>query len=139
VIALIVSIREKVRLKYLSLRTLRNEPTHRKNITMATLKILEVECVKVQDSTGKDEISVEVDGAHLSGPHEMGRKDVITLNATHTFTGSVAITLMEEDPGTDDNLGTVWARESQIGQGTLTGTLHRLSGADYHIKYYVVA
>jgi hypothetical protein len=109
----------------------------RRDNVMATLTIKEVECVKKQTTVGRDQIHVHVNGTHLVGPLTMGTKDVVTLSATFNFTNSANIELIEEDPGTDDNLGTVTATAAQAGLGTLSGTFHRLSGADYHIKYSV--
>ena len=108
---------------------------------MKTLTIVDVECVKKQDTVGRDSIHVHVNGAHLSGPLSMGTKDVITLNAGVDFTGSADIELIEVDGSfggsNDDHLGTVTATEAQAGLGTMSGTFHRLSGADYHIRFSV--
>ena len=60
------------------------------------------------------------------------------LGTTRSFTSSAKLNIMGEDPGTDDDLGTVTVRESQAGDGTQTGIFHRLDGADYHLTYCVL-
>jgi hypothetical protein len=111
---------------------------------MATLTIVDVECVKKQDTVGQDSIHVHVDGKHLAGPLAMGKGDVVGLsNATYNFTGSANIELIEVDGsvggGNDENLGSVTVRAAQAGPAILTGEFNRLSGADYHIRYKVTA
>ena len=111
---------------------------------MATLTIVDVECVKKQDTVGQDSIHVHVDGKHLAGPFSMGKTDVVTLpNTTYPFTGSASIELIEVDGayggGNDESLGKVTASAAQAGSGILTGNFHRLSGADYHVRYKVTA
>ena len=87
--------------------------------------------------TGKDEASLHVNGSKVSGPHALGKGDTVTLNTFRDFTGSVSVTLMEEDGGTDDNLGTVTIRDSQAGDGILTAFFNAKTHADYHMTYDV--
>ena len=60
------------------------------------------------------------------------------LGTTRSFTSSAKVNIRGEDPGTDDDLGTITVRESQAGDGTQTGNFHRLDGADYHLTYCVL-
>ena len=107
---------------------------------MATLKITELECVKKQETVGKDKIRIEVDGTTLSGPHTMKKNQVLRLSEERDFTGKVPISLYEEDKNSrDDYLGSVYINESHAGLGTLTGNFHHLRGTDYHLKYSVYA
>lgn len=110
---------------------------------MATLTFVDVECVKKQDTVGSDKIHVHVGGVHLKGPLSMGKKDVYTFppNTNHIFNNSVEIELIEVDGAfggsNDESLGTHTVTAAQAGGGTLTGYFHRLSGADYHLRYKV--
>jgi hypothetical protein len=112
---------------------------------MSTLTIVDVECVKRQDTVGPDSIHVHVGGIHLAGPLAMGKKDVVTLppNTIRQFNGSAEIELIEVDgaPGgsDDESLGKHTVTAAQAGSGILTGHFNRLSGADYHVRYRVTA
>ena len=48
---------------------------------MAELHIKSLKCVKRHDPTGKDEASLRINGATISGPHSLGKGDQVTLNA----------------------------------------------------------
>lgn len=107
---------------------------------MSTLRIATLECVKKQESIGKDEIVIKVNGNTLAGPFEMGRNDKITVNASTSFTGSASVNLTELDSGLnfkDDNLGTVTIKATVAGLGNQTTEFHSLKGADYHMVYSV--
>jgi len=111
---------------------------------MATLTIVDVECVKKQDTVGSDSIHIHVGGNHLAGPFAMGKGDVVTLpNTTFPFKRSAEIELIEVDGAVggsnDESLGKWTVTEAQAGRGILTGDFHRLSGADYHVRYKVTA
>lgn len=106
---------------------------------MAELHITTLTCVKKQDATGKDEATLQINGVTFSGPHPLGKGDSVTLNARHPFTTSVPVKLVEQDPGTDDELGTVTVSDSLAGLGNQAGVFHALSGADYHMAYHVHA
>ena len=104
---------------------------------MAELHIKTLKCVKKQATLGLDEAKLTINGSTISGPHSLGKGDSVTLNTFKTFSGSVKVTLMEEDPGTDDNLGSVTITDSQAGIGTLTAFFNALPGVDYHMTYDV--
>lgn len=111
---------------------------------MATLTVVDVKCIKKQDTVGQDSIHVHVDGKHLAGPLAMGTKDEKVLrNATYNFTGSATIELIEVDGSVggsnDESLGTVTVRAAQAGPSILTGEFNRLPGAAYTINYKVTA
>jgi len=104
---------------------------------VAELHIKTLKCVKKHDPTGKDEATLRVDGSKLSGPHALGKGDAITLNARQDFSGSVQVTLIEEDRNKDDDLGTVTITDTQAGLGTLTAFFNAKTHADYHMSYDV--
>ena len=104
---------------------------------MAELHIKTLKCVKKQDALGDDEAKLQINGSTISGPHSLGKGETVTLNTFRTFTGSVKVTLMEEDSGSDDNLGTVTITDTQAGIGTLTAFFNALPHADYHMTYDV--
>jgi hypothetical protein len=106
---------------------------------MAYLTLNTLICVKKQELLSKDKVHLDVGSKTVSGPHSMGKNDVVQLHTDGgEFSGSVAITLWEEDGlGKNDNLGTVTAHDTQADLGLQTGNFHKLSGADYHLKYTV--
>jgi hypothetical protein len=104
---------------------------------MAELHIKTLKCVRKHDPVGKDEATLQADGSKLSGPHALGKGDSVTLNARRDFTGSVRVTLMEEDRGKDDDLGSVTITDTQAGLGTLTAFFNAKPNADYHVTYDV--
>jgi hypothetical protein len=104
---------------------------------MAELHIKSLKCVKRHDPTGKDEASLRINGATISGPHSLGKGDQVTLNAREPFTGSVRVTLIEEDAGKDDDLGSVTITDTQAGIGNLTAFFNAKTHADYHMVYDV--
>ena len=111
---------------------------------MAMLTIVDVECVKKQDTVGQDSIHVHVNGTHEGGPYSMGTRDVRVLNGvTRAFTDFAIIELIEVDGAVggsnDESLGTVTARATDAGRGILTGTFNRLNGASYLVRYRVTA
>lgn len=104
---------------------------------MTELHIKTLKCVKKDDLIGKDEVVVQVNGGTVSGPHKLGKGDSVTLNTLRSFTSSAKVTLIDEDGGKDDTLGTVTITDSQAGIGTLTAFFNALAGADYHMTYDV--
>ncbi|MFI5592072.1 hypothetical protein ACIA5G_43985 [Amycolatopsis sp. NPDC051758] len=104
---------------------------------MPELHIKNLKCVKKQDTVGKDSAILRVNGATVSGPHLLGKGDDVTLNTLRTFTSSISVTLIEEDAGADDDLGTVTITDSQAGIGTLTAFFNARTHADYHMTYDV--
>lgn len=106
---------------------------------MARLHIRTLKCVKLHDPLAPDEPKLTINGSTVAGPLTMRKGDETTLNAFHDFTGSVSVTLIEEDSGPDDNLGTVTIRETQAGDGILTAFFNAKTHADYHMTYDVHA
>lgn len=104
---------------------------------MAELHIKNLKCVKKHDPVGKDEASLRIDGVTVSGPHILGKGDDVTLNTRRDFTGSVRVTLIEEDSGKDDDLGSVTISDTQAGVGDLTAFFNAKTHADYHMTYDV--
>jgi hypothetical protein len=106
---------------------------------MPELHIKTLKCVKKDDVIGKDEVVVEMNGVTVSGPHKLGKGDTVTLNTLRTFTTSTKVTLVDQDGGKDDTLGSVTITDTQAGIGTLTAFFNALAGADYHMTYDVHA
>jgi hypothetical protein len=101
------------------------------------LHIKTLTCVKKQDTVGKDKAVLKIGGRTIGGPYLMAKGDSLSVNITEPFTGSVQVTLMEEDAGTDDNLGTVTIYDTLPNLDNQDGVFHRLSGADYHMVYHL--
>jgi hypothetical protein len=106
---------------------------------MAELHIKTLKCVKKDDVIGKDEVRLRANGVTISGPHKLGKGDTVALNARPPFSGSIKVTLVDEDGGKDDVLGSVTVTETQAGLDTLTAFFNALPGADYHMTYDVHA
>ena len=105
---------------------------------MVELHITSLTCDKRQDSVLKDEASLQIGGFTVSGPHSMGKNDVVPLNVRRNFTGSVSVTLWEEDSGSaGDNLGTVVIPQGLSGQGNQTGRFTAAPNAEYHMAFHV--
>lgn len=104
---------------------------------MPQLHIKTLKCVKKDDVIGKDEVVVQMNGVTISGPHKLGKGDDVTLNTLRSFTNPAKVTLIDEDGGKDDNLGSVTITDTQAGIGTLTAFFNALPGADYHMTYDV--
>ena len=79
---------------------------------MTELHIKTLNCVKKQDTVGKDKAVLKIGGRTIGGPYLMAKGDELSVNITEPFTGSVQVTLMEEDAGADDNLGTVTVHDT---------------------------
>ena len=47
------------------------------------------------------------------------------------------MTLIEEDGGKDDDLGTVKISETQVGDNEFTAVFNKKTHADYHMTYHV--
>ena len=104
---------------------------------MAQLHIVKLKCVKKDDpGVDKDEAILKVSGTTLSGPHKLGRGDEIALNAKHSFTGSVQLSLTEEDRGKDDALGTFTIRDTD-GKNNRTADFDALAHAYYEATYHI--
>ena len=103
------------------------------------LQLLKLTCSRKQDTVGRDEPKLVVDGKTVYGPGDIGRGGTLTLNRTALFTTSAQVQLLEVDAGSDDDMGTVTVRGSaQVGQGVPTAEFHR-THADYSLTYEVEA
>jgi|tagenome__1003787_1003787.scaffolds.fasta_scaffold20126018_1 hypothetical protein len=105
---------------------------------MTTLHILDLQCYGPQDSGGRDEVSVQIDGVTVSGPHSMVDEEVIALSVLHPFTGSVAVNLIEEDPGVDNFIGTELVDDTLPDRSNTLALFHdNINDAHYHMKYHI--
>jgi hypothetical protein len=105
---------------------------------MAELHIQNLKCVKRHDPTGKDEAKLVIDGRTVSGPHSLGKgDDAPSIDHREPFTGSVQVTLIEEDIGSDDDLGTVTITETEAGLGVRHGYFMAKTHASYDMTYDV--
>jgi hypothetical protein len=102
------------------------------------LNLVSLECIRRQDTIGKDEPKVFVNGVLKFGPGNMGKGDVVDLRPRNAlFTSTANIQLKEQDQHSDDDLGTVTATSADVDQGQLQGEYSR-PNADYKITYEVV-
>ena len=67
---------------------------------MAELLIKTLKCIRNDDpGLDKDETVVRINSSTVSGPHKLGKGDSVTLNYRRNFTGSVVVSLVEQDAG----------------------------------------
>jgi hypothetical protein len=107
---------------------------------VTTLHILDLQCYGPQDADASDEVSLQINGVTVSGPHSMADGDVINLNnVLHDFTGSVAVNLIEEDAGVDDFLGTELVVDTLPDRANTLALFHdnESRGVHYHMKYHL--
>ena len=105
---------------------------------MAELHIRDLHCVQRHDPVGKDSAYLQINGRTIAGPYSMGKGDHVWVNVKEGFTGEVSVTLMEQDAGPDDNLGTVKIRDTVDDGGILKAYFHAKTHADYHMTYDVL-
>jgi hypothetical protein len=107
---------------------------------MAELLIKSIKCIRKDDpGLDKDETVVQVNSSTVSGPHKLGKGQSVKLNYKRNFTGSVVVSLIEQDKGQDDLLGNVTIRDSQAGTGDRTANFAFQQNADYTMTYRVNA
>ena len=106
---------------------------------MAELHIRNLKCVQRHDPVGRDSAKLQINGSTIAGPYSMAKGDNVWVNVKEGFTGEVSVTLMEEDAGPDDNLGTVKIKDTLVGDGILTAFFNAKTHADYHMTYDVHA
>jgi hypothetical protein len=121
--------------------------TGTKENTMATstpsaakyrVQLISLECVRKQDTIGKDDPQLFVNGVSVYGPGSIEKGQTVNLRPRSALFTSVAnINLKEVDPGVDDDMGTVTATASDLNKGVLPGEFHR-ANADYKLFYQVV-
>jgi hypothetical protein len=110
---------------------------------MPNLLLTGIECIKVQDATGKDDVEVwRTDlspDRRLAGVLSMGRNDVQSMSSNEPFTTTITIRVIDIDkPGGDDVLGEVTIDAKMKGTGPQTAHLRQQPHADYHLYYEVV-
>ncbi len=97
------------------------------------LDLVKLKCIRKQDTVGRDEPKIVVDGRTVYGPGDIGKGETITLNRTALFSGSAQVQLVEVDTGNDDDMGTITVRGSaQVDRGNQVGEFHR-THADYQL------
>ncbi|MDN5760858.1 MAG: hypothetical protein L0H41_00880 [Microlunatus sp.] len=109
---------------------------------MATKYRLELEklkCIRKQDTVGRDEPELKVDGVTVYGPGNLGKGDSVTLNRSALFITNALVQLIEVDAGSNDDMGTVTVKGSaDVGKGSRVKEFHR-THSDYELTYEVVA
>ncbi|MFT4165444.1 MAG: hypothetical protein QM650_09400 [Microlunatus sp.] len=106
--------------------------------TKYRLQLSKLKCNRKQDTVGRDDPKILVDGKTVYGPGDIGRGETVNLNRTALFTTSAQVQLVEVDAGNDDDMGTITIRgAAQVGQGDQVGEFHR-THADYELTYQVV-
>jgi hypothetical protein len=85
----------------------------------------------------KDETIVQRNSSKVSGLHKLVKGDAVTLNYRRNFTGSAVVTLIEQDAGQDDNLGSITIKDTQAGTGDRTANFDFQQNADYTMTYRV--
>lgn len=107
--------------------------------TKYRLQLTKLKCIRKQDTVGRDDPKIIVDGRTVYGPGDIGKGETVSLNRTAFFNGTAQVQLVEVDAGSDDDMGTVTVRGSaQVDQGAQKAEFHR-THADYELTYSVIA
>lgn len=108
---------------------------------MARLKLLDLRCMKSQESGG-DEPYLVVNGDKVWKSDEMNSGDMVSLRSLDLieFEGNIKIELMEKDSGIfnkDDKMGSCVVRESGLGKDELDCEFDE-DGAQYMLIYKIL-
>jgi hypothetical protein len=114
-----------------------------KDIIMATryrLELVKLHCSRKQDTFGRDEPKLVVNGTTIYGPGDIGKGGTVTLTGRSAlFTTTAQVQLYEVDSGSDDDMGSITVNgATQVDRGDQTGEFHR-TNADYELTYRVAA
>jgi hypothetical protein len=102
------------------------------------VQLISLTCHRRQDTVGRDEPKLLVNGVTVYGPGDIGKGETVDLRPrSAVFTSVAHIALTEVDAGSDDSLGVVTATAGQSGKGAQRGEYH-LTNADYEIAFQVV-
>ncbi|MFI7542141.1 hypothetical protein [Actinoplanes sp. NPDC049599] len=102
------------------------------------VQLTSLTCNRRQDTIGRDEPQLFVNGVSVYGPGDIGKGETVDLRPrSAVFTSVAHLALVEVDAGSDDSLGVVTAIAGQSGQGAQRGEFH-LTNADYSITFQVV-
>jgi hypothetical protein len=102
------------------------------------VQLISLTCNRRQDTIGRDEPQLFVNGVSVYGPGDIGKGETVDLRPrSAAFTSVAHMALYEVDAGSDDALGVVSAIAGQSGKGAQQGEFH-LPNADYAITFQVV-
>jgi hypothetical protein len=102
------------------------------------VQLTSLTCNRKQDTIGRDEPQLFVNGVSVYGPGDIGKGETVDLRPrSAVFTSVAHLALVEVDGGSDDSLGVVTATAGQTGRGAQRGEFH-LPNADYAITFQVV-
>jgi hypothetical protein len=75
---------------------------------MATLRLISITCIEMNDHFGNDDVYIRLDGKLFQEPLQMRPGDTIQFGPrrVHEFDGEAVLELWEQDPGEHDHLGT---------------------------------
>lgn len=100
---------------------------------MAKLTITKVTCLRKQETFGKDEPVLEIDGREVWSD-KMDKDSDAAVNVTKTFDDNIAVRLLERDNNTDRTLGSWTVAATPKGSRPLTATS---SGYHYQVDVRV--
>ena len=110
---------------------------------MADLDLRSLTCVKKEDQSGRDEVSLFIDGVKVFGPEKMSNGDEIAIPVGNhpipAVPGSVLVELLEVGGGNPVQLGAVVVPDFLPGNHDYFGVFDdELPGAFYFMKYRVI-
>jgi hypothetical protein len=105
------------------------------------LRLISIQCIETEDSTGGDEAYLRVAGNKVWGPKSINNGGAYDLTSIEPklFVGQVEVSLFDEDSGfldDDDWLGTATITSSEAGLGNRT-VFFTQDGANYKLTYRV--
>src|SRR3712207_6675556 len=110
--------------------------------TYAKVRLISLECITTEDSTGADEPFLRINGVKVwAGSLNDGQSTSLSGVPSYTFSSSVRIDLYDADAGTwydgHDLLGRNYVYASQVGQGQQEA-YYTEDGAFYILNYEIV-
>jgi len=102
---------------------------------MATVEFGELTCVKKDDTFGKDEVNIFLNGKFVSGPHKLAKGDSPRVGGKFDFAVRAVIVLKEVNGNNVTILGMQDAEASPARLEDRIAVFHDHPGSDYHLAY----
>ena len=104
------------------------------------LELVKLFCDRKQDTVGRDEPKIVVNGVTVYGPGDIGKGGTVYLTGRSAlFSSTAQVQLLEVDAGADDDMGsTTIVGSADVNRGDLKREFHR-THSDYELTYRVVA
>ena len=104
------------------------------------LELVKLHCSRRQDTVGRDEPKIVVNGTTIYGPGDIGKDGTVYLTGRSAlFSTTALVELLEVDSGSDDHMGSVTVNgATEVDRGDQKREFHR-THSDYELTYRVLA